>query len=567
MAIAVTPLPTHRSTGAALLALAIGLFLAAFLVVPVATVVYVAFTEKGGGGFTLVNFLDFARTDLFVRSFWNSIYVSAMTVLWSSAFALPLAYLTTRFEFRGAGLVQTLGFLPLIMPPFVGAVAMQLLFGRNGTVNLLLDEYLGFKIGFMEGLNGVIFLQAIHYFPFILVNLSAALRNIDRSMEEAAQNLGSHGLRLFRRIAFPLALPGYVAGASLVFVKVFDDVASPLLLNVKEMLAPQAYLRITSIGIDDPMGYVIAVVLIAIAVVTMWGSAQVLKGKDYATTQRGGGGLARRPLTGRQSVLAYALVLLILALVLAPHVGLLLLSFATVWSFSPLPDGFTLAHYARVLGDSSVYITNTLLYSSLAAAIDVALGGAIAYLVLRTRLPGRSMLDWGAGAALAVPGVVLGIGYLRAFYGVKLPDGTPLAALWIMIVLAIAIRRLPYALRAAYAALQQISVSLEEAAENLGATRSRTVRRIVIPLMTGGLLAGFVTSFATAAVELSAVLMLVQNNSDAPLSYGLYVLMQTPAGRGAGAALGVIAVIIVAVCMGLSQLAAGRSQRARGLDL
>ena len=564
---AAAPLATHRATGATVLALAIGVFLLAFLVVPVATVVYVAFTEKGGGGFTLVNFVDFARTDLFVRSFWNSIYVSAMTVLWSSAFALPLAYLTTRFEFRGAGLVQTLGFLPLIMPPFVGAVAMQLLFGRNGTVNLLLDEHFGFKIGFMEGLNGVIFLQAIHYFPFILVNLSAALRNIDRSMEEAAQNLGSHGLRLFRRIAFPLALPGYVAGASLVFVKVFDDVASPLLLNVKEMLAPQAYLRITSIGIDDPMGYVIAVVLILIAIATMWCSARVLKGKDYATTQRGGGGLARRRLTGRQSILAYALVLSILALVLAPHVGLLLLSFATVWSFSPLPDGFTLSHYARVLGDSSVYITNTLLYSGLAAAIDVVLGGAIAYLVLRTRVPGRGILDWGAGAALAVPGVVLGIGYLRAFYGVKLPDGTSLAALWIMIVLAIAIRRLPYALRAAYAALQQISVSLEEAAENLGATKSRTVRRIVIPLMTGGLLAGFVTSFATAAVELSAVLMLVQNNSDAPLSYGLYVLMQTPAGRGAGAALGVIAVIIVAACMGLSQLAADRSQRARGLDL
>ena len=567
MAVVTAPLASSRSSGRALLALAIGLFLVAFLVVPVATVVYVAFTEKGGGTFTLINFLDFVRTELFVRSFWNSVYVSAMTVLWSSAFALPLAYLTTRFDFRGAMLVHTLGFLPLIMPPFVGAVAMQLLFGRNGTVNLLLDEYFDFKIGFMEGLNGVIFLQAIHYFPFILVNLSAALRNIDRSMEEAAQNLGSHGLRLFRRIALPLALPGYVAGASLVFVKVFDDVASPLLLNVKEMLAPQAYLRITSIGIDDPMGYVIAVVLILIAVVTMWASAQVLKGKDYATVQRGGGGLARRRLNGRQAVLAYAVVLLILALVLAPHVGLLLLSFATVWSFSPLPDGYTFAHYARVLGDSSTYITNTLLYSGLAAAIDVVLGGAIAYLVLRTRLPGRTILDWGAGAALAVPGVVLGIGYLRAFYGVRLPDGTPLAALWIVIVLAIAIRRLPYALRAAYAALQQISLSLEEAAENLGATKSRTVRRIVIPLMTGGLLAGFVTSFATAAVELSAVLMLVQNNSDAPLSYGLYVLMQTPAGRGAGAALGVIAVIIVAVCMALSQFVADRSQRARGMDI
>ena len=555
-----------RSPGQIALAGAIALFLLLFLFVPVATVVYVAFTDRAGG-LTLVNFSDFARTELFVRSFWNSVYVSAMTVLWSSAFALPLAYLTTRFEFRGAMLVQTLGFLPLIMPPFVGAVAMQLLFGRNGTVNLLLDDYFGFKIGLMEGLNGVIFLQAIHYFPFILVNLSAALRNIDRSMEEAAQNLGLHGLRLFRRIALPLAMPGYVAGASLVFVKVFDDIASPLLLNVKEMLAPQAYLRITSIGIDDPMGYVISVVLIGVAVLTMWASAQVLKGKDYATTQRGGGGLARRKLRPREAVLAYAVVILILMLVLAPHLGLLLLSLATVWSFSPLPDAYTLAHYARVLGDSSLYIKNTLLYSGLAALIDVAIGGAIAYLVLRTKLPGRQGLDWAASAALAVPGVVLGIGYLRAFYGVKLPDGTPLAALWIVIVLAIAVRRLPYALRAAYAALQQISVSLEEAAENLGATKSRTVRRIVIPLMTGGLLAGFITSFATAAVELSAVLMLVQNNSDAPLAYGLYVLMQTPAGRGAGAALGVIAVIIVALCMALSQLAADRSQRARGLEM
>src|SRR4029453_8282457 len=109
---------------------------------------------------------------------------------------------------------------------------------------------------------------------------------------------------------------------------------------------------------------------------------------------------------------------------------------------------------------------------------------------------------------------------------------TPLAALWVVIVLALAIRRLPYALRACVAALQQVAVSLEEAAENLGATKTRTVRRIVVPLMTGGILAGFVTSFATAAVELSAVLILVQNNSDAPLSYGLYVLMQTPAGRG-----------------------------------
>lgn len=550
-------------TGELVVATLVAVFLLLFLIVPVATVVYVAFTERGTGAFTLVNFADFARTDLFVRSLWNSLYVSAMAVIFASLLALPLAYLTTRFEFRGAAVVQTLGFLPLIMPPFVGAVAMQLLFGRNGSVNLILDDWLGIKIPFMEGLNGVIFVEALHYFPFILINLSAALRNIDRAMEEAAQNLGCSGFRLFRRIVLPLAMPGYIAGASLVFVKVFDDLATPLLLNVKDMLAPQAYLRVTSIGLADPMGYVISVVLIVGSILAMWISARALRGKDYATVQRGGGGLARRAMKPWESALSYAAVTLILLLVLAPHIGLVLLSFATIWSFSPLPDAYTVAHYARVFGDSFVYIKNTLIYASLAGLIDVVIGTAIAYLVIRTRLVGREWLDWAASAALAIPGVVLGIGYLRTFYGITLPDGRPLATLWIMIVLALAIRRLPYALRACYAALQQISVSLEEAAENLGASRSRTIQRIVVPLMTGGILAGFVSSFATAAVELSATLMLVQSNSDAPLAYGLYVFMQSAAGRGPGAALGVIAVVLVAVCSFLSHLAVERSQRLR----
>ncbi len=550
--------------GQTLVVILITLFLAAFLIVPAAMVIYTAFTEKGTGAFTVINFVDFFRTDLFRRAFVNSLYVAGMSVVWATVFALPLAVLTTRFEFRGAILIQTLGFIPLIMPPFVGAVAMQLLFGRNGTVNLLLNDWFGFRIPFMEGLNGVIFVQSLHYFPFILINLSTSLRNIDRSMEEAAQNLGSSGFRLFRRIVFPLAMPGYIAGASLVFVKVFDDLATPLLLNVKDMLAPQAYLRVTSVGLTDPMGYVISVILIVASVVAMWLSALAMRGRDYSTTQRGGGGLAKRQLSAGESVIAYGVVGLILLLVLSPHIGLLLLSFSTIWSFSPLPDGFTVANYARVFGESSIYIKNTLLYATLAGVIDVVVGGTIAYLVLRTKVIGRQWLDWAAMAALAVPGVVLGIGYLRAFYGVTMPDGRPLATLWIVVVLALAIRRLPYALRACYAAMQQISVSLEEAAENMGATRWRTIRRVVLPLMTGGILAGFMTSFSTAAVELSATLMLIQSNSDAPIAYGLYIFMQSPAGRGPGAALGVIAVVLVAVCTLVSHIVIERRQKAIG---
>lgn len=565
MAITTMSSPLRRTAwqpGQVIVASLIALFLAVFLVIPAATVIYTAFTEKGTGALTVVNFIDFFNTKLFQRAFVNSAYVSTMSVVWASVIALPLAVLTTRFEFRGSLIIQTLGFIPLIMPPFVGAVAMQLLFGRNGTVNLLLNDWFGFRIAFMEGLNGVIFVQSLHYFPFIMVNLSMSLRNIDRSMEEAAQNLGSSGFRLFRRIVFPLSLPGYVAGASLVFVKVFDDLATPLLLNVKDMLAPQAYLRITSVGLTDPMGYVISVILIVVSIAAMWLSSMTVRGKDYSTTQRGGGGLSRRKLGFGETVIAYAVVTLVLLLVLSPHIGLLLLSLATVWSFSPLPDGITLAHYTRVFGESFVYIENTLIYASLAGLIDVVIGGAIAYLILRTKLIGRRWLDWVAMSALAVPGVVLGIGYLRTFYGVTLPDGTPLATLWVMVVLALAVRRLPYALRACYAALQQISVSFEEAAESLGATKPRTIRRIVLPLMTGGMLAGFITSFSTAAVELSATLMLIQSNSEAPIAYALYVFMQSPAGRGPGAALGVIAVVLVGLCTLFSHYVIERRQKA-----
>ena len=282
----------------------------------------------------------------------------------------------------------------------------------------------------MEGLNGVIFVQAVHYFPFILINLSAALRNIDRAMEEAAQNLGSSGFRLFRRIVLPLAMPGYVAGASLVFVKVFDDLATPLLLNVKDMLAPQAYLRVTSIGIADPDG-----------LRDLGGAHRRLDPGDVDLGARD----ARQGLRHRAARRRRARA--------PPHetVG----SRARLYGRVPDPaaragaasrlaapllcDGLVVSARCptrspspitrRVFGDSSVYIKNTLIYASLAGLIDVVLGTAIAYLVLRTKLVGRDWLDWAATAALAIPGVVLGIGYLRAFYGVTLPDGTPLATL------------------------------------------------------------------------------------------------------------------------------------------
>jgi iron(III) transport system permease protein len=191
----------------------------------------------------------------------------------------------------------------------------------------------------------------------------------------------------------------------------------------------------------------------------------------------------------------------------------------------------------------------------------VLLGVTIAWLMLRTRLPARQWLDWIATASLAVPGIVLAIGYLRLYKGVTLPGTDVLfTSSWVLIMLAYAVRRLPYALRSCVAALQQVHLSLEEAAQSLGATPLRTIRRVMVPLMAGGILAGFVTSFITAAVELSATLLLTSAESQAPMSYGIYLYMQSVAGRGPGAALGVLAIVVVAIGTWLSHRVVERTQ-------
>jgi iron(III) transport system permease protein len=177
-------------------------FLLLFFVLPVGRVFITAFLEEDGR-FTLGHLQAFFAHGLMREAFVNSLVGALGSALAAALIAVPLAYFTVRFRFRGAVLIHTLGVLPLVMPPFVGAVALQLIFGRSGTVNLLLDEHLGFTLPIMEGLGGVVFVEAIHYFPFILMNLVVALRNIDGAMEEAALNLGCRGWRLFWRVIFP----------------------------------------------------------------------------------------------------------------------------------------------------------------------------------------------------------------------------------------------------------------------------------------------------------------------------------------------------------------------------
>ena len=443
-------------------------------------------------------------------------------------------------------LLQTAATLPLVIPPFVGAVALQLILGRSGMINLLLMEWFDVTVPFMEGLSGVVLVQTLHFFPFILLNTVVSLANVDSSLEEMAQNLGCHGFRLFRRVTLPLMLPGFIAGSLLTFIRAIDDLGTPLMLNYKNLLAPQAYLRITTIGMDDVDGYVVCVVLVILSLASLLLARKYLSLAEYATVQRAVP--VTRRLHGKKSVLVWLGVALILGISLLPHIGILLLSFTKVWSFTLLPTTYTLGNYGEILFRAPHFVINTLRYMVLAAGFDVVLGATIAFLLLRTSVPGRNFLDAIATLPLAIPGVVLGVGYLRVFHGWDFPGANgPLTSSWFILVIAYTMRRLPYTVRACYAAIQQVHITLEESAQNLGANRWRTFTKITLPMISGGLIAGGLIAFVTSCVELSSTIILVPRIELGPIAYGIYLYMQSPLGRGAGAALGVVAILLVSL--------------------
>jgi iron(III) transport system permease protein len=537
------PVP-RRADGQTLLVAGLLLLLGAGIVYPLLQVLWAAVVEDGWP--TARPLLVFLARPLFLEALGNTLLSGVLAVFFGTLIGVPLALLTVRYAFPGRALLSTLGVLPLVIPPFVGAVAFQQILGRNGTVNLVLLERVGITVPIMDGLPGVILVQTLHSFPFIMLNTAAALAGLDRSLEEAAQNLGASGVRLFRRVLLPLAWPGYAAGALLTFMRVIDDLGTPLMLNYTTLLAPQAYIRVTTAGLTDADAYAICVVLVILSLLALWAFTRALALGEHAQAHRGGAAPAVA-LGRRGQAVAWAVALGLLGPALLPHVGIALLSVSRLWSLSPLPSVYTTANYDEILFRAPHFIWNTLRYALLAALADVALGAVIGWLLLRGRTRGRRWLDAIATLPVAIPGVVIALGYLRVFHGWNAPGlGEPLTSTWLALVVVYAVRRLPYTVRGAYAALQQLPVDLEEAGQNLGANRARTFAKITLPLIARGLLAGGLLACVASTVDLSATILLVPRVELAPLSYGIYLYMQSAVGRGPGAALGVVAILLVA---------------------
>lgn len=553
-----------------MLALVIAGILAACLVVPVLTVLAGGF--RVDGEFTLRYLFGVFRNPVYMEGIRNSLGIAAGATVLTLLLSLPPAWLAQRYDFPGRGLFSALILVPMILPPFVGAIGILQILGPYGALNAALG------LGPVDWLGkgraaGVCLLQALALYPIMYLNLSAALANIDPSMHEAAENLGCHGMRKFLRITLPLMLPGLFAGATLVFIAAFTELGAPLIMNYNRCAAVQIYDEIKDIG-NSPFPYALVSVVLGISVLIYTGMRLWIGRGGSAMLSKSSGAYQARRLHGLPALAVALPFVLTTALALAPHLGVLLTSLSApgTWYRSVLPDVFTLEHYREALGHGMTLsgIRNSLVFSTLAVGVNLALGLSIAWIATRTRLRGRGVLDTLAMLPLAVPGLVMAFGYLAISSRLSnlsvvraLPELRTLLDVQrnpsLFLVIAYAVRRLPFMVRAASAGLRQTSESLEESAANLGASPFRVIRRITLPLIAANLLAGLLLVFAFSMLEVSDSLILAQRADFYPITKTIFELFQLiGAGKYLASALGVWAMGFLAVTIIGCSLMLGR---------
>jgi iron(III) transport system permease protein len=522
------------------------LFFIAFMVYPLCYVFSGAFFTPEG--FSLVFFQLMLSSPSYVAILANSVNLGLAVTLCTTLLSLPLAFLLVRYDFPGKGLLNGLILIPLVLPPFVGAIGMRQLLARFGSINLLLLE-----IGVIDqpidwlggGFWAVVILEVLHLYPIMYLNLAAALANVDPSLEEAATNMGASGFKLFRTVTFPLMLPGYFAGAIIVFIWAFTDLGTPLVFEYRDVIAVQIFNMVTDLH-QNPMGYAFVVAVIVLTLLFFYLSKRLLGSTRYEMMGRGHVASAVRPASLSLTVLIYMIVLGISAVALIPHLGVFLTSITNRWFLSVLPSEYTFKFYGEVFTHELTFLSikNSLLLSSLSTIIDVVLGVTIAYLLTRKRIPGRDILDLLAMLPLALPGLVIAFGYVASF------SATPLDARINpipLLVIAYAVRRLPYMVRAAYAGFQQSSVVLEEAAMNLGASPMKTLYQITFPLVFANLVAGAVLAFSFAMLEVSDSLILALKEQYYPITKAIYALLGRIAdGPYIASAMGMLGLVLLA---------------------
>jgi len=578
----------------------IAAFFGCFLFWPIFQTLRGAFLDANGA-LTLAYAREVFANPVYLEGLRNAFVLAVASTALTFAVAMPLAFVSDRFLFPGKKLFSALVLVPMILPPFVGAIGIKAILGQMGALNALLTH-----LGLLQPDHaidwlgrgrfwGIVAMNALHLYPILYLNLAAALANIDPAMEEAAENLGCTGFRKFFRITLPLIMPGLFAGGTIVFIWAFTELGVPLMFDYTRVTPVQIFNGIKEIS-GNPFPFALVVVTL-ISTSLLYLVSKLLFGRTHhAMTSKATTAGGAREAGMLKMLLCTALFAGVTFIALLPHIGVVLMSFAGEWYHTVLPDAWTLAHYKNALGHDLTVpsIVNSLKYASLATFFDLTLGVAVAYIIVRTNWRGRHLLDAVSMLPLAVPGLVLAFGYIAMTQEVELARfaHTILAPLWwpasllgfkaglesiahveksmvtflvhhlnptsdptLLLVIAYSVRRLPYVVRSAVAGLQQTSYTLEEAAQNLGASPFRALRKITLPLITANILAGGLLAFSFAMLEVSDSLILAQRSVDFPITKAIFELFQLLGeGRYIASALGVWAMVF----LGITILAASR---------
>ncbi|MBR5561292.1 MAG: iron ABC transporter permease [Clostridia bacterium] len=446
----------------------------------------------------------------FNRAFYNTLLLGMITSFGSVVIGLLFAYVDCYVDVR-SGVVKKMfdvvSTLPVVSPPFVLSLSMILLFGRGG---LITRELLGIYDSDVYGLGGIAIVQTLTFFPVCYMMLKGLLKNIDPSMEEAARNMGASRLKVFTTVTLPLMLPGLGNAFLVTFIESVADFANPMMIGGSyDTLATTIYLRITGGSYDITGAAAMAVVLLAITLVLFLIQKYYLEAKTAATlTGKASRARAliddrsvRVPLTVACSVISAFVIMMYIAI-----------PFGALFKLWGRDYSLSLKWFQQLFRDDGFKaFTDSFVLSLIASPITALLSMIISYLVVKKKFKAKGFIEFVSMLAMAVPGTVLGVGFIRGFAGGLLRTGfmQGIYGTGVILVIVFVVRSLPVGTRSGISALRQIDKSIEESAYDLGAGSAKVFMSVTLPLIKDSFLSGLVTTFVRSITAISAIILLV----------------------------------------------------------
>ena len=476
--------------------------LALLLLFPILRVLMLGFVDADTGAFTFGNFVEVFTRNYYLNGFKNSLFVGVLGTLGACLIGIPLAFFTARFHVQGQAWISTLAILVLVAPPFIGAYAWIMMLGSNGFMTNFFGLF-GIETPTIYGAHGIILVFTLKFFPFIYLMTQTSLNGMNKSFEDAAENLGCTPWQRFTKITLPLVFPAVSTGAIICFVLAIADFGTPAILGrgfrTLSTIAFSAYR--SELGGRPTMAVTVSIVMIAISMLALLAQRRILSKRRYASALTNPP--VKQRMTGWRNTVMHVFCHGIVLIAMLPTLVVVYTSFLKT-NGPVFIGGYGLESYERILRTAPEAISNSFVFSLGAVVLITVFSGLISYVIVRRETAAAGAIDFLMMVPYLVPGVVMAIGFVTTFRGGPL-DVVGTAGLLILLYF---IRRLPYGVRSATSSLRQIKPSMEEAAVNLGAAPAKAFLVVTVPLILPGLIVGALMSFITAINELSGTLIL-----------------------------------------------------------